>query len=118
MGRSIEQVAEAFSRHRFPDTYPHLAEHVRWTIVGDREITGREDVIDVCRQSAEYLAGVTSTFRKFKVVVGDDCAVVDSEAEYVDGDDSSVVASCDIYDFSGGRLTGITSYTIQLPPST
>ena len=27
---------------------------------------------------------------------------------------SSAVASCDIFDFSGGRLSRITSYTIEL----
>jgi hypothetical protein len=40
---------------------------------------------------------------------------VDSRAEYVDRDGrSSAVASCDIFDFSGGRLSRITSYTIEL----
>jgi hypothetical protein len=95
MERRIEQIAEAFSRHRFAETYPYLLDDVHWNLVGERRIVGREDVIDTCGQSAEYLAGVTSKFKKFKVVVGDDCVVVDSEVEYVDDGGSSVVASCD-----------------------
>jgi hypothetical protein len=58
--------------------------------------------------------GVTTTFSKFKVVATDDCVVIDSRAEYIDGeDDSSHVASCDIYDFIDGNLTAITSYTLE-----
>lgn len=118
MDRTIEQTAEAFCRHRFAEAYPYLLDDVRWTLVGDREVSGREDVIRTCEESAGYLAGVTTTFRKFRVVVGEDCVVVDSEAEYAGGDEQpSVVASCDIFDFSDGRLSGITSYTHQLSGS-
>ena len=47
-----------------------------------------------CEQSAEYLAGVTTTFTRFRVVVGNDSVVVDSEAEYTDrAGDASIVAS-------------------------
>lgn len=115
MDRAIEQIAEAFSRHRFTEAYPYLLDDVRWNLVGDKEVVGREDVVSTCEQSAEYLAGVTTRFSKFKIVVGEDGVVIDSEAEYVDEDNkSSVVASCDIFDFANGQLSGITSYTIEL----
>lgn len=45
-------------RHRFTETYPYLLEGVRWNLVGDRQVVGREDVMDTCRQSAEYLRPV------------------------------------------------------------
>jgi hypothetical protein len=49
-------------------------------------------------------------------VVGDESVVVDSLARYTaDGADTSVVASCDIYDFVDGRISEIVSYTIELP---
>jgi SnoaL-like domain len=115
MDRGIERIAEAFSRHRFAEAYPHLLDDVRWRIVGDRQVVGRADVVSTCEQSAEYLAGVTTTFSKFRLLAGTDSVVVDSEAAYVDQDgQSSTVASCDIFDFSDGRLSTITSYTIEL----
>ena len=118
MDLGIEGIAEAFSRHRFPEVYPYLVEDVRWDIVGDRPVVGRDDVVSTCERSAEYLADVTTDFTKFRLVVGRDCVVVDSNAEYVDRDgQSSAVASCDIFDFSGGKLSRITSYTIQLDGS-
>jgi hypothetical protein len=118
VGRSIVEIAEAFSRHRFTETYAYLMDDIRWSIVGDRHIAGRDHVIETCEQSATFLAGVVTTFAKFKIVAGDSCVVIDTEAKYVDGDgESSVIASCDIYDFSGGRLAGITSYTVELNES-
>jgi len=107
-------LAEAFSRHRFAEVYPHLAEDVRWDLIGDRQVVGRAEVVATCEQTAGYLATATTDFRRFRVVTGGDSVVVDSEAEYVDEDGSTVVASCDLYDFAGGRLTAIRSYTVQL----
>jgi len=115
LDHSIVRIAEAFSHSRFTETYSYLMDDVRWNLVGDRRIAGREDVMDTCEHSAEYLAGVTTRFTKFKIVAGESSVVIASEAEYVDDDgQSSVVASCDIYDFSAGRLAEITSYTIEL----
>ena len=79
------QIAEAFSRHRFDEAYPYLHEDVRWTLVGDRQLVGRDEVMATCAQSAAYLAGVTSTFRKVRVVVGENCVVVDCEVDYTEG---------------------------------
>ena len=56
MDRGIEEIAEAFSRHTFPEVYPYLVEEVRWDIVGDRQVVGREDVVSTRERSAEYLA--------------------------------------------------------------
>lgn len=115
MDRSIVQIAEAFSRHNFADAYPYLTDDVQWHLVGDRHLVGRDHVIDACEHSAEYLAGMTTTFTKFKFMTGDSSVVIDSEAEYVDDEgQSAVIASCDIYEFSDGRLAEITSYTVQL----
>lgn len=110
----MRQIAEAFSRHRFDEAYPYLHEDVCWTLVGDRELVGRDAVLATCAQSAAYLAGVTATFRRIRVVEGDRCVVVDCEVDYAEGGGTSRVASCDLYDFTDGRLTGITSYTVQL----
>lgn len=108
-------VAQAFSRHDFPATYPHIAADVRWRLVGDREITGKDALIAACTESAGFLADVTTTFTTFRVVVGAGSVVVDSTAEYAGADGSrSVVASCDIYDFVDGLISGITSYTVEL----
>jgi ketosteroid isomerase-like protein len=110
-----QQVAEAFSRHDFTATYPHIADDVRWINVGGGEYLGKDALVAACDGSAEYLAVATTEFTKFRVVDGGSCVVIDSTATYTGPDGNrSVVASCDLYDFTGDLLTGITSYTVEL----
>ena len=40
MGLSMEQVAEAFSRHRFELTYEYLLDTVRWDLIGGEQLRG------------------------------------------------------------------------------
>lgn len=110
-----QQIAEAFSHHDFEAAYPYLTEDVRWNIVGQRRVEGKEKVIAVCRESAAYLTGVVTNFVKFRTVVTDDCVVIDSVAEYTNKEEKpSYVASCDIYDFTNGKVSEITSYTVEV----
>lgn len=110
-----ERIAEAFSRHAFAIAYPHIAEDVIWDNVSGPQITGKADLMDTCNQSAAYLAGVTTRFSRFRSVVGEHSVVIDSLADYIDGDgETTTVASCDIYDFADGLLFRIRSYTIEL----
>jgi hypothetical protein len=111
----MQEIAEAFSRHQFHGVYPHLGANVRWNIVGEAEIVGRDVVIAACEDSAAYLATVSTTFRSLRTYAGPAFVVVDAVAEYIDPDgDRSVVASCDIYQYDGGTLSEITSYTVEL----
>ena len=71
--------------------------------------------MSACEQSSEELAQATTTCNRFRTVISENCVVVESEVEYVNHvNQSSVVASCDIYDFSNDQLEQITSYTIEL----
>ena len=107
-------IAEAFSGHKFEDTFPHLSNDVEWDIVGDRHPAGREAVMAVCRESAEYLGGVKTNFKRFNVIDAQDKVVIDSLADYSGEDGVSTVASCDVYEFADGKVVRITSYNIDL----
>ena len=110
-----EEIAQAFSSHRFDEALPYLADDIVWGLVGDEPVLGRDAVATLCRRSAEDLTDVTTEFQRFRTVVGGDSVVVDSLARYTEaGGDVSVVASCDIYDFVDGRVTEIVSYTIEI----
>jgi SnoaL-like domain len=107
------RIAEAFSGHRFPETYPHLSPNVHWTVIGASTLDGRDAVVAACERSATELAGVTTTFRAFRSIASGDTVVVESLADYVDADGgTTTVASCDIYDFDGDLLVRITSYNL------
>lgn len=111
-------VARAFCSHHFADAYPHLADGVRWVMVGGATVVGKQEVMTACERTLEELASVTTRFRKLRVIDADGCVVVDSIGEYGEsGGALSVVASCDILDFTDGLVTDITSYTVELEPA-
>jgi limonene-1,2-epoxide hydrolase len=116
---TTRETAEAFSAHRFRDAYAALAPDVRWTSVGAGVVTGRQAVVDTCEATLAGLVTTTVEFTRFLVVAADDAAAVDVVGRYVDADGAtSVVASCDVYEFRGGLVTAITSYAVELEQAT
>lgn len=112
---TIAAVAEAFSRHRFDEALPHVAADARWVLVGQAVLEGRDAIAAACDRTTAELTGTTTTFTRFLAVPGPDAVAVDVVARYVDPTGStSVVSSCDIYEFDGDTLTTITSYAVEL----
>lgn len=115
MSLNMDQIAEAFCSHRFIETYPYMAEGIKWNIVGREELVGREAVIDQCNQSAKYLETVSTKITKLKIIHAETCVVVEGAAQFQDQENqTSGVASCDVFQFSDGRLVQITSYNIEV----
>lgn len=118
-GTTPRRIAEAFSSHRFREAYAALAPDVRWVSVGAGEITGRQAVVDACEATLAELATTDAEFLRFVVIADGDRAAVDAVGRYVDGAGGvSVVSSCDVYEFSNGALTCITSYAAEFDPTT
>ncbi len=114
------QIAEAFSGHRFDETYDHLAPDVLWVLPGHPTIEGKDAVVAACATSAAEMAGLSSaTFTRFVSVAEDRRAAVDAIGRYTSPDGSvSVVSSADVYEFGGdGLLRVITSYAVELDPA-
>jgi hypothetical protein len=115
MKKTIKQMSEDFSRHHFEQTYPFILETVEWHLIGDKVLVGKNHIMEACNQSAQYLKGVRTHFKKFKTIKSNNCVVIDSLADYVDENDAvTTVASCDIYEFIGEQLAKITSYCIEI----
>lgn len=114
------ELARAFSSHRFEEVYDHLAGDVRWVAVGAGVVSGRDAVIDACTRSTAELADTTVEYLRF-VTAGDGAeptqrVAVDSVARYRDTDGTSLVSSCDVYEFRGGTVVAITSYAVEVDP--
>ncbi len=106
-----EEIARAISGHRFDVAYRYVEDDVTWTLVGQGRLEGREAFIGACETTLAELKGVSTEFRQFRVLVGENWVVIDSVADYAA---ISTVASCDIYRFRDGRVTELTSYNIEL----
>jgi ketosteroid isomerase-like protein len=114
---NAQEIAEAFSGHRFAETYDHLAPDVEWVLPGQERIEGREAVVAACTSAAAEMAQLAGTeFSRFVSVADGQVAAVDAVGHYVSRDGGvSVVSSADIYEFDGaGRVTTITSYAVEL----
>jgi hypothetical protein len=112
-------VAEAFSGHRFRETYPHLSPDVTWVARGDSRTVGRDAVIAACDDSAEELSQLSTEFLVFRSVAEDDTVAVETVGRYVEPDGAtSYVASCDLYDFVDGELARIVSYASEIDEPT
>jgi ketosteroid isomerase-like protein len=112
---STRAVAEAFSAHRFAEAYPALADDVRWDLVGQDTLVGRQSVVDACEGTLAALAGGTATVERCVVAGDGDVVAVDTVTRYAGADGSAGrVSSCDVYEFTGGRLTTIRSYTVEV----
>jgi hypothetical protein len=112
---TAREVAEAFSGHRFADAHPHLAEDVRWVLVGGGVLTGREAVREACEGTLSELTGATTEFLRFLTVDGGDVVAVDAIGRYTAADGTvSLVSSCDLYEFREDVVVTITSYTVEL----
>ncbi len=57
-----QDIARAFSGHRFEEALAHLADDVRWVLVGDRVVSGRAAVESLCSETTQGLADVTTSF--------------------------------------------------------
>ena len=116
-GMTNEEVARAFSGHRFEEIFDRLARDVVWNLVGDGRLDGRDAVIDVCRGTTAANTNVTTSWLRFVSTGSGDVVAVDAIGRY-EGVDSVVgVSSCDIYEFDGGVVRAITSYTVEVDPS-
>ncbi len=115
MSLDIDQIAEAFTSWRFAETYPYMADEIKWNIVGREELMGRAAVIDRCTDAAKFLETVSATLTKLKIIRAETCVIVEGAAQFQDQENqTSSVASCDVFQFSDGRLVEITSYVIEL----
>ena len=115
MSLDTYQIAEAFSSYRFAVTYPYMADEIKWNIVGKEELVGREAVIDRCAEATKFLETVSTPSTKLEIHRAETCVVVEGAAQFQDQENqTSSVASCDVFQFSDGRLVEITSYVIEL----
>jgi ketosteroid isomerase-like protein len=115
MSSTPRRIAEAFSGHRFAEAYPALADDVRWDLVGEDTLIGRQAVMDACEVTLAELASGSADFLRFVVVADGDRVAVDTVTRYTDADGQvGDVSSCDVYEFRDDELVAIRSYTVEV----
>jgi hypothetical protein len=83
--------------------------------VGREELRERVAVIARCTDAARFLAAVSATIARLKIYRAETCVSVEDAAQFQDQENqTSRVASCDVFQFSDERLVEITSYVVEL----
>ncbi|MDF2585163.1 MAG: hypothetical protein K0R33_3806 [Mycobacterium sp.] len=109
-------IALAFSTHRFEESLPHLARDIRWTIVGYMVLEGSDAVVRTCRETRESLADTEADMQRCVVAAQGDVVAVDTVVRYAGPNGVTAVAGCNIVEFTGSRISAITSYAVQVDP--
>lgn len=109
------QIAESFSNGNFDPAIPFLAKTIKWNIVGDKTLVGREAVIEECKQTSNYFKSITTKFTTLNVISEQNCVAVNGTAEFIrNGEQLSFVSACDVYIFNDkNELQKIDSYCIK-----
>ncbi len=114
MKAPIKTIVEAFSKGNFEFVYPHFSNEIEWHIVGDKKITGKNNVIEFCNKMLIEIAG--SQLNNTNVVVDDNTIAIEGYCHYSDAENKAMqVQYCDVYSFRDDKVEKITSYCISSP---
>ena len=105
----------AFSKGEFEKISDFIAENAIWTVVEEETFTGKQSILDNCKNVADYFKSVTTKFETLNVIEENNKVVINGTAEFLkDNKRVSYVSASDLYEFSGdGQIQKITSYCIQ-----
>lgn len=105
------QIGEAFSKGDFESVHGFFAEKIRWNIIGDQLIEGKEQVVAHCRKMLESMEG--SVLHNTNVIEGGNALAIEGYCRFRNEDNQPAeVNYCDIYHFENGQVQQITSYCI------
>ncbi len=105
-------IAEAFSRGEFQSAYDHFSETIEWDIIGDKKLTGKKPVVDYCEKILPMMAGSQLISTNF--ICDTNKMAIEGNCDYTTEDGKvEKVSYCDIYEFSGAKITKITSYLVD-----
>ncbi len=111
---SKQQIAESFSLGNFESTFPYLSNEIKWNIVGEQKIEGKDALVQHCEQVASYFNSVSTEFTTIHVITDKEMVCATGTAEFKrDGKRVNFVSACDVYQFNAeGMIQEITSYCI------
>jgi ketosteroid isomerase-like protein len=104
----LKEISEEFAKGNLQFCNPYLADTVKWNILGNNPVIGKEDVLEVSKMlQLESFPVITIK----NVIAEGNCVVVEStgEAKTKKGKPYNQMY-CDIFRFSGEKLQEITTY--------
>jgi ketosteroid isomerase-like protein len=108
----VRKVNEAFLEGKFEGFLDHCADDVRWTIIGDRTVNGKEAIRE-WMSSMEGMEPPKFTVADPVIAEGDFVAARgDMSMKDKDGKDGDY-SYCDIYRFGGDKIVELNSFVVS-----
>jgi ketosteroid isomerase-like protein len=111
MNAALQKACEEFSQGNMKLSFAHLAEDVRWNIVGNKTVTGIEGVQQLCEEASVHGSPV---FTLTRIISDADHTVIEGtgDSEGAHGKDMDN-RFCDIFNIENDKIVEITSYFIS-----
>lgn len=107
----LKEINEAFARNDSDFILEHVTDTIRWTIVGDQKVEGKEAFLKTLKAME---ADKPMELTIHNIITHGKSAAVNGEMKTADG---NVYAFCDLYKFSGfkdAKIKEMTSYAIEV----
>ncbi len=110
----VKQVDAAFSAGNAEGFLEHCAENVKWTIVGEKMVEGKDDI----RQFLSSMKGMEPPkITNREVIAEADSVAAHGEMTMQDENGKTVpYAYCDIYQFQQDKIVELKSYVVKTEP--
>lgn len=107
----LEKINKAFARNDSDFIVEHATDNIRWTIIGDRTVEGKEEFAKALK---EMEADEPMELTIHHIITHGKSAAVNGEMKSAEG---KTYAFCDVYKFSGfknPKISEMTSYAIEV----
>jgi limonene-1,2-epoxide hydrolase len=112
MEASTKEISQQFSSGNFPFCYAYFADDIIWTIVGNKAVIGKEQVVAFCDKMMEEIA--SSTLNNTNIIAAENNIAIEGYCDYTDADNKACqIIYCDVYKFADDKISSITSYCID-----
>lgn len=116
LNSSQSKVASNFSLGKFQEVYGAMSEDIRWEIIGEQTLEGKENVKFHCQNIASYFRSVTTDFKIHQTIEENGKVAIIGLGEFFrEGKTVSKISACDVYQFdSENKISSISSYCIEV----
>ncbi|MCS4434584.1 hypothetical protein [Aquiflexum gelatinilyticum] len=110
------KLASDFSLGKFEEVYAAMADNIRWEIIGEQTLEGKEMVKLHCQNIATYFQSVSTDFKIHQTIEENGKVAIIGLGEFSrEGIMISKISACDVYQFdSENKISSIASYCIEV----
>ena len=110
------KLASDFSLGKFGEVYGAMADNIRWEIIGEQTLEGKEKVMVQCQNIATYFKSLSTDFKIHQTIQENVKVVIIGLGEFIrEGKTVSKISACDVYEFdSENKISSLSSYCIEV----